>query len=101
MLGSCIIVASLPPPTNIISPHAVLWPAWFCRADYSEFAASCCRYPWFQFQRWFCICLEIMSSPFLIKASVTLDLKSVKLFCFVFRTPKLSQSYLYKSYQIM
>jgi len=24
MLGSCIIVASLPSPTNLISPHAVL-----------------------------------------------------------------------------
>jgi len=31
-----------------------------------------------------------MSQPFLIKASVTLDLKSVKLFCCVFRTPKWS-----------
>jgi len=31
----------------------------------------------------------------------TLDLKSGKLFCFVFRIPKKSQSYLYKSYQIM
>jgi len=29
-----------------------------------------------------------MSSPFLMKASITLDLKSGKLFCFVFRTPK-------------
>jgi len=71
MLGSYIIVSSLPPSTNLISPHVVLWPASFCKADCPEFAASCCRCPWFQFQRWFCICLEIMSSPFLIKASAT------------------------------
>jgi len=68
MLCSCTIVASLLLLTNLISPHVVLWPACFCRADSPEFAASYCRYPWFQFQRWFCICLEIMSSPFFHKS---------------------------------
>jgi len=33
------------------------------------------QYPGFKFQGWFSICLEIMSLPFLIKTSVTLDLK--------------------------
>jgi len=42
-----------------------------------------------------------MSSPFLKKASVMLDLKSEKLFCFVFGTPKFLQSYLYKIYLCM
>jgi len=64
MLGSCIIVASLPSPTNLISSHVILWPACFCRADPPEFAASCCRYPRFQFQRWLCICLKIVFTFF-------------------------------------